>query len=84
MKYTCAVCGREFEKVKNRQTICSDECRMLKRKECERRNHMQRKLKSESEKRKSASNSKSIAEIQAEARNLGLSYGEYVARNGGI
>ena len=82
MKYTCAVCGREFEKTHSRQTICSDECRTLKRKEYMRRNYKKRKLKANAKKRKSAS--KSIAEIQAEARNLGLSYGEYVARNGGI
>ena len=83
MKYICAVCGREFEKVKNRQTICSDECRELRKKENVTKAWNKRKLKAEIEKRKSASNSKSIAEIQAEARNLGLSYGEYVARNGG-
>ena len=83
MKYTCAVCGREFEKIKNRQTICSDECRELRKKENVTRAWNKRKFKAEIKKRKATSNIKSISEIQKEARKAGMSYGEYVARNGG-
>ena len=94
----CSVCGKEFEIVGNRKKYCSKACcaEASRKKSCERGKARYRALtaeqkKAEWEKRKRSMPKKAvrepkyqneIARIAAEARKLGMSYGEYVATGG--
>lgn len=76
----CDFCGRTFE-AGNRSAKLCPECRKVRRRDAERRRRAGRRVKQE--KTNSECNEMSAAEISAEARKLGISYGQYVARFGG-
>lgn len=78
IKRRCAYCGKEFEIEKNTVAkYCSILCRNR------RNNHMQR----QQEKIKRLSNrtklNAAVTDIAREAKEAGMSYGQYVARMGG-
>ena len=78
----CKICGELFVPRTNSHKYCSEECT----KESARRNwrtkgEINRAIR-KAEKRKSKNKNHEIADIAKKAREAGMSYGEYVARNG--
>ena len=63
---TCPTCTKEFQVTNEHKKYCSSECKEAK------------KLKIETREDKVKKTHKSISEMAAEARALGMSYGEYV------
>lgn len=74
--FKCAVCGNAFETVKPNRKTCSADCKKIyeKREAKERQKRHYEKKKQETKKRKKV---KSLAEFNAEARAMGMTYGEY-------
>lgn len=79
---TCIVCGKEFEPRTRSQNTCSPECanarRMSLNRDWNARARARRRAE-KAEKERSKSGRRTLAEISAEARNIGMSYGKYVA-----
>lgn len=77
MTKICPVCGNEYEAENKRKVYCSYECK--KRAEVgARREAKRRKAETAKVKKRTAS----LREIAVQAINAGMSYGEYVRRNG--
>lgn len=87
----CEQCGKPFERTANNQKICSDECKRV-RYSIFGKTHLYEKTKAENKKisksvssielRKKVTKKKSIesmAEINRKAREMGLTYGQYMA-----
>ena len=79
MEGKCAYCGKVFTKNSGPQKFCSKECYLSQRRESydpvkrrEERKRRQKPAKPDSE----------LARINRQAREIGLSYGQYVARYG--
>ena len=62
----CRHCGKPFEAQSYKNKLCSEECK-------------RERIKLQKQKQK-PNNNKSIVEISKKAKEMGLSYGEYVAR----
>ena len=80
-------CGAEFVAVRSDKLYCCPECRLLvgRKRVAERQREERRQDKEVREKmklRKRKKPKKSIAEMDAEARKEGLSYGLYIAKYG--
>lgn len=72
----CPVCGKEFSYDTRRHKIyCSSDCRLKFYDEQKKKSNQEQSKR----KKKKKSNMKSIQQIAVEARNAGMSYGEYVA-----
>ena len=72
----CPVCGKEFNKWKGGRVYCSDKCRNMYH--AKRHNEMFKK-EPEVKKKKKVKKGKTISQISAEAREAGMTYGQYVA-----
>ena len=62
----CRHCGKPFEAQSYKNKLCSEECK-------------RERIKLQKQKQK-PNNNKSIVEISKKAKEMGLSYGEFVAR----
>ena len=80
LKTECQMCGCTFEAKSNRARFCM-ECRKQRKKEFERIRTFGRAFSLDAKKKEK--NFLGIAEISVKAKNLGISYGQYVARFGG-
>ena len=77
-KKNCTVCGKEFDAYTKNQKFCSPECK----KESDRINNQWYRQKQAEERKKrqeQIKRKKAVADIAAEARKAGMSYGKYVA-----
>lgn len=80
MKQICMICGKEFESARNKLTCSSDcfaEYRKRRRKE-QREKYHENKNKAHNF---TGQNMKEIERICVEAKQAGMSYGNYVARD---
>lgn len=84
----CVWCGEPFNPVNNRQLTCSKNCQKERYRKLDNWNkkmeyhRIKDEEKAEKEKCKPIAKPKmSINDTQAEARRLGLTYGQYVARH---
>ena len=77
-KANCVICGKEFEYEKGNKICCSKECsseRVIILQRWKRKNDKSNKPQPQKK-----HSSKSISELQNEARRRGMSYGIYIAR----
>ena len=77
-KANCVICGKEFEYEKGNKICCSKECsseRVIILQRWKRKNEKSNKIQPQKK-----NISKSISELQKEARRRGMSYGMYIAR----
>lgn len=87
----CAVCGKEFVSGRGGCVTCSDECRKIRKREQIRRSNervaelvykdkmrQKQRILAEEAERSGRLNFKSLDEVAALAREVGLSYGLYV------
>lgn len=75
----CAICGKEFSPNQPAKVCCSPECQ--RERDRERIRVSNRSIQQRNKKVKSSE--QQINDINAKAKALGLSYGQYVARYGG-
>lgn len=68
----CPVCGNEFKPHRDAQTYCSKAC-------CDKK-AAERKREFRANRKRSKGNAQAIAEIERIARENGMSYGEWTAR----
>ena len=78
----CSVCGKEFEIVGNRKKCCSKACgeERSRRQCCERGKARYRALSPEVKGTKEPKYRSELVRVAAEAKQHGMSYGEYVAK----
>ena len=83
----CIICGKDFEKKRKDHKCCSEECRneyekkkVKERYERYKEKQQQEQLKEAVRLAKKGENHDAIADIAIRARNLGMSYGQYVAK----
>jgi hypothetical protein len=74
----CAICGKEFAPNHPAKMCCSPECQRERD-----RDLVRSKRKYKGTKQKNKSSEEQIIDINAKAKAMGLSYGQYVARYGG-
>lgn len=73
----CIVCGTQFETDVHSKKTCSAECARLRRNmTMSRRERELREIK----KKEKAIRKETLSDVNAKAKAIGLSYGEYVAR----
>lgn len=78
IKANCVICGKEFEYEKGNKKCCSKECsseRVIILQRWKRKKDKSNKIQPQKK-----NISKSISELQNEARRRGMSYGVYIAR----
>lgn len=83
----CIICGKEFVPKTHKATMCSHECRVIRKNEIA-KEFNERKKASKPEKakqpkrrkQKEKTNHDKIADIAIAARKEGLTYGQYVAK----
>lgn len=78
IKAKCVICGEEFEYEKGNKKCCSKECtneRVIILQRWKRKKDKSNKIQPQKK-----HSSKSISELQNEARKRGMSYGMYIAR----
>ena len=75
MTKNCNWCKKEFTPTKTGQLYCCLECRRAKGRENERQSKEFERMK-----RKGKFKNKSLRNIALEAKNAGMSYGQYVAK----
>lgn len=84
--YTCIVCGKKFHPVATTSTCCSQECKKknkrIKDRELARSYREAEKRYLPKSKPRKKQKVEDITSIQRKAQKLGMSYGQYVARNG--
>ncbi len=68
---TCIICGKKFVPNHHREKCCSDECKH--------QNHLENMRLAHSQKANSRILSTTLVEKNAQARNMGLTYGQMVA-----
>lgn len=73
----CEICGKEFEGYQ-RSRYCSDECRIVVRRQNDRERVARRKY--INKQTKVENHTVSISDIEKLARQAGMSYGQYVAK----
>lgn len=71
---TCIVCGKRFISGSCRGKFCGDKCRKIKAREKSKEKNQKRKMR-----RKAAESGRTLSAAEAEAREMGISYGQYVA-----
>ena len=83
----CIICGKEFVPKTHKATMCSHECRVIRRNEIakefnERKKALNAGKKNQPKRRKQKekTNHDKIADIAIAARKEGLTYGQYVAK----
>lgn len=76
---TCLICGKEFEPRNCNIVCCSPECQKVRDRELVNASNRSIRLKN----KKAKSSEQQINDINAKAKAMGLSYGQYVARYGG-
>ena len=78
----CACCGNEFEAPDKRTKFCNPECKRIVRNKRHKENYHERRECREQEELQSFLDYRrrvsSLAEINAEARKRGMTYGQYV------
>lgn len=72
----CKICGKPFVSTSHLARLCGDECRKISQREVAA--IAQNKVRKDREKLRL--NHNSIVDINTKARQLGLSYGQYIAR----
>mgnify|MGYP003314736900 CR=1 FL=1 len=75
----CLTCGKEFAPSNSNKVCCSSECQKVRDRELV--NASNRSIRQRNKKAKSSE--QQINDINAKAKAMGLSYGQYVARYGG-
>jgi len=75
----CVTCCKEFTTNNPAKVCCSPECQRVRDRKLTKQNRMSTKLREQ----KIKSSEKDIIDINAKAKAMGLSYGQYVARYGG-
>lgn len=73
----CIVCGKEFQKIRKTHYCCSKECSIKNDKAKQRARMKKFNEKKQQNKVMASQKAKSLAEVNAEARKLGLTYGQY-------
>ena len=75
----CLTCGKEFTPNHPAKVCCSPECQKIRERQL-----VKASWKKEAQREKEIKSSeKAISDINAKAKAMGLSYGQYVARYGG-
>ena len=75
----CATCGKEFSANHPAKVCCSPDCQRVRERELAKASWKKEALRE----KKIKSSEKAIIDINAKAKAMGLSYGQYVARYGG-
>lgn len=75
----CVICGNEFAPNQPAKVCCSPECQRVRDRQRVRESNHSIKLRN----KKVKSTEQQINDINAKAKAMGLSYGQYVARYGG-
>lgn len=75
----CIVCGKEYVAHNHKSSICSDKCRHKRGKEQEKQRKARVKIRNELERLKNVKG-KTLTELAIEARQHGMTYGQYVAQ----
>ena len=76
----CIICGNEFKPIRESQLCCSETCRRKRNDEVKKKRYSEDVEKKRAKKAMPESNHDAIARIAIEARKLGMSYGQYVAK----
>lgn len=75
--YICVVCGREYHPANSLKVTCSPQCQTIRSKQLAREN--MRTIRQAQKNKRNRNTFKATVEINARAREMGMSYGQYVA-----
>lgn len=75
----CKICGKEFESNGTPAKCCSKECMAENNRRRSREQNKERWQAEKAKRRKKYSNRQQIVDLTVEARQHGMSYGQYVA-----